>query len=168
MGVEAPNDQEKALEMIAEQPPSTLEEEYEAMAAPTLGKNKSYQVPQRQMEHKKLRSHHTEVEARPRGANRQDEVSRRSQHMHDESTPAKQKSGYKAEKLYELQIYEELFFQYLSILALIPKERPKVLVILDTFKTRNYQPQDGPVSLGRKQGAQEPKKSTFNIMQSEA
>lgn len=90
-----------------------------------------------------------------------------SQHIHEVGLHAKPKGGYKAEKLYELQIYEELFFQYLSILALIPKERPKVLVILDTFKTRNYQPQDTPSSTGKNKEAPG-SKSTFNILQSEA
>lgn len=44
VGVEAADDVEKALEIIAEQQRSGLEEECEAMAVPTLGKNKSQQV----------------------------------------------------------------------------------------------------------------------------
>jgi hypothetical protein len=57
---------------------------------------------------------------------------------------------YKEEKTYELQIHEELFFHYLSILALIPKERPKVLVILDTFRIRNSKGQDDQSTPGRR------------------
>ena len=60
-----------------------------------------------------------------------------------------------------------MFFHYLSILAILPKERPKVLVILDTFGIRQAsgesknEPDSG---VDRKETV----KSTFGMMQSEA
>lgn len=59
-----------------------------------------------------------------------------------------------------------MFFHYLSILAILPKERPKVLEILDTFGIRQMAG-DKNEDLNKEQKIQQ-MKSTFNMMQSEA
>ena len=60
-----------------------------------------------------------------------------------------------------------MFFHYLSILAILPKERPKVLVILDTFGIRQAAGEsknDDNDGIDRKESI----KSTFGMMQNEA
>ena len=37
-------------------------------------------------------------------------------------------------KLLELEVYEQMFFHFLSILALLPQKRDRLLQILDTYK----------------------------------
>ena len=69
----------------------------------------------------------------------------------------------------KLRPYEELFFHYLSILAIIPKERPKVLVILDTFGTRpGAQAAEEAEPTSGDNRRRQTNKSTFTMMQSEA
>ena len=62
-------------------------------------------------------------------------------------------------KEYELQLYEELLFHYLSMLALIPSERVKVFQILNTTMTRS--------AVGNESSGKQPKKTIKNILMSE-